>query len=145
MRDDSAEIVFQSFLQEADVSSSSMGGAVHSLVLSIQQTTASPTLQRAPEDGFRQAVKACDIPEPCKVLCLDSRQERFPLAQEEVHLAPHPVVGLVLQVRDAEKFSQAHGFECFYLFFSVSKQGPCFTAIEEEGSDKGLAQLELAC
>ena len=30
-------------------------------------------------------------------------------------------------------------------FFRVSKQGPCFTAIEEDGGDKRLAQLELAC
>ena len=27
----------------------------------------------------------------------------------------------------------------------VSKQGPCFTAIEEDGSDKRLVELELAC
>ena len=28
---------------------------------------------------------------------------------------------------------------------SVSKQGPCFTGIEEDGGDKRLVQLELAC
>ena len=31
------------------------------------------------------------------------------------------------------------------FFFSVSKQGPCFTATEEAGGDKRLVQLELAC
>ena len=36
MTDDSAEILFQSFLQEALVSSSSMSRDVHSLMLSIQ-------------------------------------------------------------------------------------------------------------
>ena len=36
MRDDSAEILFQSFLQEALVSSSGMGRDVHSWMLSIQ-------------------------------------------------------------------------------------------------------------
>ena len=36
MRDDSAEILFQSFLQKALVSSSGMGRDVHSLTLSIQ-------------------------------------------------------------------------------------------------------------
>ena len=36
MKDDSAEILFQSFLQEALVSSSGMGRDVHSLMLSIQ-------------------------------------------------------------------------------------------------------------
>ena len=37
MRDDSAEVLFQSFLQEALVSGSGMGRDVHSLMLSIQQ------------------------------------------------------------------------------------------------------------
>ena len=64
---------------------------------------------------------------------------------KEVDLAPHPVVGLVLQVGDAEKFPQALGFESLDLFFRVSKQGPCFTAIEEDGGDKRLVELELAC
>ena len=36
MKDDSAEILFQSFLQEAVVSSSDMGSDVHSLILSVQ-------------------------------------------------------------------------------------------------------------
>ena len=39
MRDDSTEILFQSFLQEALVSSSGMERGVHSLMLSIQQMT----------------------------------------------------------------------------------------------------------
>ena len=30
-------------------------------------------------------------------------------------------------------------------FFSVRKQGPCFIAMEEDGDDKRLVQLELAC
>ena len=37
--DESAEILFQSFLQEAFVSNSSMGGILHSLVLSTHTTT----------------------------------------------------------------------------------------------------------
>ena len=36
MRDDSAEILFQSFLQEAVENSSGMGRDVHSLMLSVQ-------------------------------------------------------------------------------------------------------------
>ena len=40
----------------------------------------------------------------------------------------------------------ALGFESLDpFFFRVSKQGPCFTATEEEGSDKRLVELELAC
>ena len=64
---------------------------------------------------------------------------------KEVDLAPHPVVGLVLQVEDAEKCPHAFGFESLGPSFIVNKQGPCFTATEEDGGDTRLAQLELAC
>ena len=37
---------------------------------------------------------------------LDSCQKRFLLARKEIDLAPHAVVGLVLQVGDALKFPQ---------------------------------------
>ena len=56
----------------------------------------------------------------------------------------NPVVGLVLQIGD-EKFPQALGFESLNPFFRVGKQGPCFTAVEENGGDKRLVQHELAC
>ena len=42
MRDNSAEILFQTFLQDALVSSSGMGRYVHSLVLSIQHFLCQP-------------------------------------------------------------------------------------------------------
>ena len=54
-------------------------------------TTASSGLQGALKDGVAEAVVACDRPELCK----------FPSL--EVDLAPHTVVGLVIQVGDAEK------------------------------------------
>ena len=44
-----------------------------------------------------------------------------------------------------EKFSQALGFESLDPFFRACKQGPCFTAIEEDGGEERLVQLELAC
>ena len=50
----------------------------------------------------------------------------------------------MLQVGDAEKFPQALVFGSLDLFFTASKQGLCFTAIEEDGYDKKLVQLELA-
>ena len=62
-----------------------------------------------------------------------------------VDLAPHPVIGLVLQVGVAEKFPQAFGFESLDPSFFSQQQGPCFTAIEEDGGDRRLVQLELAC
>ena len=71
-----------------------------------------------------------------QVLSLDSFQKRFWLwAHKEVDLAPHPVVGLVFQVGDTEKSPQALGFDSQDPIFRVSKQGPCFTAIEEDGDD----------
>ena len=54
-----------------------------------------------------------------------------------LNYAPRPVVGLALQVGDAEKFPQALAFESLDLFFRVSMQGPCFTAIKEDEGDKG--------
>ena len=77
------------------------------------------------------------MPEPCN--------KRFLWTYKEVDLAPHPVGGLVFQVSDAEKFPKALDFECLGLFFRVSKQGSCFTAIKVDGGNKTLVELELAC
>ena len=63
-----------------------------------------PTLQSALQDGFAEAVMACDMPEPCNFPSHDSCQKRFLLTHKEVDLAPHLVVGLVLQVEDEESF-----------------------------------------
>ena len=35
--------------------------------------------------------------------------------------------------------------KAWILFFRVSKQDPCFTAIEDDGGDKRLVELELIC
>ena len=69
-------------------------------------TTASPTLQGALKNGFREAVVVCDMPEPCKCPPIDSCQKTFLWIHKGVDHAPHPAVGLVLQVGDAEKFLQ---------------------------------------
>ena len=96
-------------------------------------TAASLPLKTDLEDGFG-AVVVCDMSKACKFSSLDSCQKWFLWTHEEVGLAPHPVVGLVLQVGAVEKFSHALGFKSLDPFFSISKQGPCFTAIEEEGA-----------
>ena len=88
---------------------------------------------------------ACDMPELCKFSSLDSCPKRFLWTHKEVDLASHPVVGVVLQVGDAEKFPRALGFKILDPFLRASEQGPCFTAVEEDGSDKRLVQLELPC
>ena len=84
MRDNSVEIFFHYFLQEAPVSSSGMGKDVRSLMLSI------PTLKGALRESFGEAVVACDMPEPSKFPFLDSCQKRFLWTHKDVDLAPHP-------------------------------------------------------
>ena len=83
------------------------------------------------------------MPEPCEFPSLDSCQKRSLWTPKEVDLAPHPVVGLVLQVGDMEKFPQVLALQSLDPFFRVSKQGPCFIAIKEDGGDKRLEQLNL--
>ena len=77
----------------------------------------------------------------CEFPSLDSRQKRFLWAHKKVDLALHPVVGLVLQVGNTEKFLMHLASKAWILFFRVSKQGPCFTAIEEDEGDKRLVKL----
>ena len=68
LRDDSAEILFQSFLQMALVSSSGVGRGVHTFMLSNRHFVCRPRRRPPPKDalkdGFAEAVVACDLPEP---------------------------------------------------------------------------------
>ena len=112
------EVLVQSFLLKGLVSSSYMGRDVHSSVLSIQHFLCKPR-RRPPskvplKDGFGEAVVACDMSEPCKFLTLDSCQKRFMWTHKEVDLAPHSIVGLVLQAGDTEKFPHALCFESLH-------------------------------
>ena len=101
MRDDSPEILFQSFLREAIVNSSGMGSGVHSLTLSIRHFLCLP--ERHPSSKVPcmmvslGAVVACDLPEPCKFPSLDICQKRFLWTHKEVGLIPHPVVDLCIR------------------------------------------------
>ena len=65
MRDDSAEILFQSFLRDNILCSSGMGRDVRSLTLSIQRflcrPRSFPTLPGGLKNGFGEAVVACDM------------------------------------------------------------------------------------
>ena len=67
-----------------------------------------------------------DVPEPCKFLSLDSCQKRFLWTYKEVDLAPHPAVGLLLQVGDVEKIPQALGLEGLDPFFQRQQAGSMF-------------------
>ena len=85
---------------------------------------------------------ACNMPEPCKFPSLDSCQKRFLWTHKKVDLAQQPVVGLLLQAGSCEQVSSV---TWILFFFSLIKQGSCFTATEEDGDDKRHVQLELAC
>ena len=74
------------------------------------------------KNGFGEAVVAYDMPEPRKFPSLDSCRKGFLWTHTEVYRVPHPVVGLVLQVGDAEKFPDAFSFESLdQFFFRVNK------------------------
>ena len=81
MTDDSAAILFQSFLQKALLSSSGMGRDVHSFDVVHPAfplpTTTPPDLKRVLKDSFGEAVVACDMPEPRKFPSINSCQKRF--------------------------------------------------------------------
>ena len=63
MRDDSAEILFQFFLQEAIAQKCALFDVVHPVFP--LPTTASTTLKAALKDGFGEGVRARNMLEPC--------------------------------------------------------------------------------
>ena len=66
-------------------------------------TKASTTVQSDQEDGFGETVLGQDMPGPCECrLLIVGREERW--VHKEVDLAPHLVIGLVLEVGDADMF-----------------------------------------
>ena len=66
-------------------------------------TAASSALQGVLKDDFGEAFVVRDMFEPCEFPSLDSCQ-KFLLAYRKVDLAPHPVVGPLLQEGDRDKF-----------------------------------------
>ena len=83
MRDDSTEILFQSFLKEAIMGSSGMVRDVQSLMLFIQHFLCWPVityLSRYPAGWFGwfgRGLWVRDLPGPCEFSSLDSWQRRF--------------------------------------------------------------------
>ena len=77
---------------------------------------------------------AVDMLEPSKFPSLDSCQRKFLWTHKEVDLAPYPIVGLVLQVRDA-----------FGIWFQKPGQSSSKvqTSTEDNVGDKRLVRLNL--
>ena len=76
--------------------------------------------------------------------CVSTLQSRLSTVGDPPHLLYICVVGLLLSVEDAEKLTQARGFESQDPFLLVSKQDPSVTAVEDGGDEKPV-QPELAC
>ena len=100
----------------------------------------SSTSQGALKDGFEDAFVVCDMSKPCTFLSLGHCQKRFPWTHKGIDLAPHPVVGFLLQEGDTEKFPHALGFKSLDLFFS-QQAGSMLHSQEEDGGDKRLVKL----
>ena len=109
------------FLPEAIMmSSSGMGRDIHSLTWFIRHFLRRPRCRPSSKDGLEETLVACDTPEPCKFPSFDSCQEELPVCPtRKLTLFRSPVVGLVLQVGNAETFPQ-HLFLTAWITFSVS-------------------------
>ena len=94
MRDDSAEIIFRSLLQEARVSSSGIGRDVCFLMLFIQHSLCRPRRRPPPRCPEGWSWRGCRGVWRAPTMFLGSCQKRFLWTHKGVDLAPHPVVGL---------------------------------------------------
>ena len=107
IRDDSAEILFQSFMRETLVSSSGIGRSVHSLMLSIQHFLCRPRRRPPSKVPRRMFCGGCHGVWHARTMQIFLSSQ----LPEEVLVDPQgswscsaPVVGLPLQVGDTEKF-----------------------------------------
>ena len=85
-----------------------------------------PTLPCALKDDFGEAIVACGMPKLCKFPSLDICQKSFLWTYNEVALALHPVIGLVFQIENAEKFLQAVASKSLDPFFQSQQAGSMF-------------------
>ena len=87
-------------------------------------------------DGFGEGVMPHDVAKPCQLPSPDGCRDRFLGTQKALDQAPGVVIGVVLSVQDAEKFSQALGLECLDSFLVVRQQSLCLTSVEQDGDNQ---------
>ena len=148
-RDDSPEILFQSFMQEALVRNSGVGRNVHSLMLSIQHFLCQPRRRPPSKVPWRMIVSerllwrvACPNHASVRLLTVSRRRSCGP-AWELILLRTQSLV--LRSKKQIQRSFLWHLVSRAWTLFWVNKHGPCFTATEEDGSDKRLLELELAC
>ena len=80
---------------------------------------------------------------PCKLLPLNSGEERFLLSHKTFSFIQHIFIGLRLLVGDMKELSQAFILKCLHPSFCLSEECPGLTPIEEDEDDQGFVELEL--
>ena len=146
LRDNLAKILFQNSLLEAPVSSSGMGRDVHSLMLFTQHFLCRPRPRPSSEVPWNMGLKRLSW----RVTC-PNYASFFLLTVVRRGSCGPTMKWILLRIQSLvlcsewEMRREALGFESLDPFFKVRKQGPCFTAIEEDGGDKRLVEFELAC
>ena len=146
MRDDSAEILFQSFLQEALVSSSGMGKYVRSLMWPIQHFLSQPRRLPPSKVLWRMVLERLFW----SVTCRNHESFRLPAVIGRGSYGPtrKSILLLTLSLILCSTYREVAlwvGFRKPGLFFGVSKQGPCLTTVDKDGGDKRLLQREHVC
>ena len=81
------------------------------------------------KDGLGKTVLARDVHEPFEFPSPTDTVARrgYQWAHKDTVLAPHPVVGRMLLVGDAERFPKALGLEISVPYLRMIKQGRCLT------------------
>ena len=140
MREISAQILFQFFLQEALVSSSGMSRDVHSLMLSILHFLCRLQHRSPSKMPWRMVLERLSwrvtCPNHASFPLLDSFQKCFLWTHKEVELLRTQSLVLCPKYEIRRSFLMHLVSKSWTHLFTVSKQGPCFTAVEEDGADK---------
>ena len=145
MTDDFVKIFFQCFLQEATVSSSSMGRDVHSSMLSIQHSSANHNIAhppRCPEGWFWRFCHGVWHAKIIQVSISWQLLEVVPVDPQGSWSHSAPSHWSCAPSRRCGEVSSGTWFQKPGSFLQSARS---FTAIEEDGGDKRLVQLELAC
>ena len=146
MMDNSAQIFFQSFLQEAVVSSSGMVRDAHSLTLFIQHSSADCGISNPPSflKGLEKLLWCVTCTNHASFHLLTFARRGSCRPQGSCSFSAPSCWHCALS-RRCRGVSSGTWFQQPESFSQINKQGPCLTAIEEDGGDQRLVHLELAC